>query len=829
MRKYILIIILSITSLCQASDVIRVYWAENFEGYTTASMAQDSLVKNWHAFVSSYGSNGITTLAGSKYWISYYRTGHYAGGNDDGHALNVPIGAQLTQCYYTWDLIIDPNFQPLNQYGYASIKMLDGFTMGYEVMESNGTGMDSSAWGVGSSSNGLGHQGYDLNPYYYDQIHPGPVNQFWTNPIMYFDGGNKHNITVRIVLNTDGKPNGIYEIYYDHVLVGQRTNVLWRSFAQQQEGNNLISATHITYFFGGSGYKYESPRDNWIAKDNIVIYDYAPGSDHYLAGAAPAGYVLPAVTAANKKAPDPYVDSTYTHSSGRIFSQRFIRNGPPRMLGNDTYKTQHINVPNATYIDIKVRKIDVGYKEVTVPYVKIYEGSSLKYTWLKSDESAIIGQTFRISGNTARLDYRLGEYGAGGFAFDYTSDGDDPQPPVDTFDVSNKDTILINFNYAGEVLPNTAQYNRWNNINDYAQNRVWSLKNTKGTSSGIRMKHLSSGIYGISNGISGLAWPDLITTYGWRTSDHNALGQVRFDHLYKDSLYTLTVFSTSFVSLDSTLFTLDGITKSIYHYNNRTQTQSWTFTPTDTTINLSWKDKTGYFGVINLIELYEKTVQVVGPNPDTVQSFNRIRIDLNVDTATTKIDGWNRLAPVKNHSYRLINLNNDVTPVSLKLVSDNVFGEYHGYSPGIYNSRIMKGLWRADGTTGTIRLKGMNVDTTYIITLYASNSTDNIAGHFNNYFISDTMKTMPVYNNSDVVITWTIKPIKDSLDIGWNGGNSYYGNLNAIIIQEVDNYTPTIPTNTIRINAPRIGPGRVPVLPKINGVYYQPVNAVIVN
>ena len=84
-----------------------------------------------------------------------------------------------------------------------------------------------------------------------------------------FTSGRWYNVTIRVVLNTIGSANGIYEGYIDGKLMFQKKDLKYRGVDAVK-----IEKMNISMFFGGSTQDWAPTRDEWIDTDNFVAYTY---------------------------------------------------------------------------------------------------------------------------------------------------------------------------------------------------------------------------------------------------------------------------------------------------------------------------------------------------------------------------------------------------------------------------------------------------------------------------------------------------------------------------------------------------------------------------
>ena len=188
------------------------------------------------------------------------------------------LGQPFEELWFSSDLYADPGFNHISDAGKYSGKMLFGFLGGGQIIGGPWTedkSVDGNAWwahGVWGSSGAL-------MAYIYDQNNPGrAAGELGSIPI---PKGYWVNITRRAVLNTPGLTNGLYEVYADGVLVIQVTDIEMRS-AEQGADYGKIEGLRLSYFFGGSGPDYASPRNNYIRVDNLIAFRFTPTSDHFL-------------------------------------------------------------------------------------------------------------------------------------------------------------------------------------------------------------------------------------------------------------------------------------------------------------------------------------------------------------------------------------------------------------------------------------------------------------------------------------------------------------------------------------------------------------------
>lgn len=132
-----------------------------------------------------------------------------------------------------------------------------------QMLEQGGT---SFAWGVDN--------------YPTDYFLPSSVNySYASGDVSYCIPGKWHNITYRIVMNTinsagTGNYDGILEGYFDGNLVGQVTHMLFRHTSSI--GTDCM---RMYSFFGGGDASYNTPKDEWMRVDNVLIYAFKDNID----------------------------------------------------------------------------------------------------------------------------------------------------------------------------------------------------------------------------------------------------------------------------------------------------------------------------------------------------------------------------------------------------------------------------------------------------------------------------------------------------------------------------------------------------------------------
>jgi hypothetical protein len=456
-------------SVLKSQDTIQYVWYEDFEQLNNDSMQSGPMVKRWQPSCSFYieESNTIENVGGiyGKVWQSIYHKGRYAGGNDDGFSLDIPVGGQYDELWFDNDMFVDPDFNGTSPNGGYSGKILNGFFGGNDVIRGGANteiwDLDSSMYtGNGWTAHGIWGSGYpnSMRPYFYDQLDDGQTHQIQIGSTV--NRGYWLHISRRVKLNTPGKSDGIFEVYFDGVLIGQEKNIMWNSWAEAHNdiypnGIGKIDGLHLCFFAGGGGTTYASPRDNFIYLDNLCVYYYKKSAKSYLSGPAPAKHRIPIVRKkGHKYAPDLLVDEVFQNGTDTIYSHVNTMVYSPYSLKGDVQKKE-IKLTEGP-IKIKFLRFYPGVDnwEGYNSWTKVYSGTGSNKTLLYVFDRGNypdMKNYYTIDNNTATIEYYSGSNLSEGFIATYTNGTNvvveepkpepEPETPVEEPEVNNAPVI----------------------------------------------------------------------------------------------------------------------------------------------------------------------------------------------------------------------------------------------------------------------------------------------------------------------------------------------------------------------------------------------------
>lgn len=400
---------------------IEVFFAETFEGWDTADLASDAITARWQTAAPNWRAGQAIVDAGGEHGEVWQCS--VAAGENYGFERFLLLGEPFEELWFSSDLYVDPEFEHISAAGYYSGKMLFGFMGGGQIVGgewSEDLSPDGNAWWVhgvwGSSGN--------LMPYIYDQLEPGrAIGEEGNIPI---PRGYWVHITRRVRLNTPGVADGLFEVYADGVLAMQVTDITMRS-AEQGVDYGLIEGLRMSYFHGGSGPDFASPRDTYIRVDNLMVFRFTPGSEGYLDGPAPAGHTIPIVrpTASQPVSHVMLRDELFTEPSGTISCTGHpLLTIPP---AGTAPVLKEISLPSGT-ISFAFSKFEPGYDygDRATIVVRVYagrgDGRTLLWTFGREDAGHTMPEgTYTIESREATIEYQPGNnWGARrGWVLDY--------------------------------------------------------------------------------------------------------------------------------------------------------------------------------------------------------------------------------------------------------------------------------------------------------------------------------------------------------------------------------------------------------------------------
>lgn len=295
-------------------EPIEVFFAETFDGWQPEDMDAVTITGRWQTAGPNWHDSQTIVDAGGEHG-EVWRCTVFTGENMGFERL-VLLGQPFEELWFSSDLYADPDFEHISDAGNYSGKMLFGFIGGGEIIGGEwqeDLSPDGNAWWA----HGVWGSAGALMPYIYDQLQPGrAIGEQATIPI---PRGYWVHITRRVKLNTPGVADGLFEVYRDGELAMQVTDIMMRS-EEQGVDYGMIEGLRMSYFHGGSGPDFASPRDNFILIDNLMAFRFRPGTGYDLEGPAPEGFRIPIVrpTESCPVANLILTDELFTDASGTI-------------------------------------------------------------------------------------------------------------------------------------------------------------------------------------------------------------------------------------------------------------------------------------------------------------------------------------------------------------------------------------------------------------------------------------------------------------------------------------------------------------------------------
>jgi hypothetical protein len=232
-------------------------------------------------------------------------------------------------------------------------------------------------------------------------------------------------VTIRLKINDPDKSNGIYEVYNNDVLIYQQTDA---KIVNSIHPEYLIESIYLNSFFGGSGSKYASPKEQYMRFDNLTAFYFPKSSSEYRAGASEKGRKLsvPAAKSYHPQPPNCFTPTVYTMAKGSIVSHCGFYIPAKRA---DVFQTSSIQVAGATALTINVNNFTydgginyLGNKQI----LNIYSGTGtskiLQKTFMNGTYTTV-PTTIKITGNSATIEWQSGSGIESSFLISYTSNG----------------------------------------------------------------------------------------------------------------------------------------------------------------------------------------------------------------------------------------------------------------------------------------------------------------------------------------------------------------------------------------------------------------------
>jgi hypothetical protein len=195
----------------------------------------------------------------------------------------------------------------------------------------------------------------------------------------------------------------------------------------------------------------------------------------------------------------------------------------------------------------------------------------------------------------------------------------EPDPIIDN-PVGATTKIKINFVRDAE-LKGAAD---WNNLIERSNGTTYHLTNENQQLTDLNLVVKSDQIYGSVAGAFPGIYPDEVMKTGWR-ADNYTTKTLRIENLDPQKTYKFEVFGTNTQENSVTTYTIANIAKSLYIFNNKSNTVDWNIKPDKTYIDITWNGGQYYYGFLNSL--------IVSENNN-----NQIALDTEANTQTEQKD-----------------------------------------------------------------------------------------------------------------------------------------------------------------------------------------------
>ncbi|NJK97859.1 MAG: hypothetical protein HC905_25770 [Bacteroidales bacterium] len=271
----------------KVSGKYEIIYANNWENNPPGRYSYDQMKSEFNYGLYEWGLGKRTNIydpkscnvikeGSSKFLRVSFPKGTY--GANHGMSWEGELGRKYSELYLSYDIRFKPGFN------FVKGGKLFGLSGGVFTVPDPPRGMN------GFDALAMWKPDGTIQSYVYHHAYRSRYGEGgnWDPALSKLVPGKWYNITVRVVMNTVGKKNGIFEAFVNGRLVFSRQNYEFRK-------SNLLGIHKITFlsFFGGSSKEHASKQNEYIDFDNIRVFRYANGKGE-IAGfkLSPAGYSM---------------------------------------------------------------------------------------------------------------------------------------------------------------------------------------------------------------------------------------------------------------------------------------------------------------------------------------------------------------------------------------------------------------------------------------------------------------------------------------------------------------------------------------------------------
>jgi hypothetical protein len=257
------------------NDLFNIYFKQDFEHNTLGAYDHDEWRKDWNnpAFETRLNETNIIQSndpeqPGKVMEWTFPKGSVY--GDGGGH-WKAPLGNVYEEVYFSYRVRFKPGFM-----------CVKGGKLPGVVGEPDWGGGGKPSFTQGFRGKLMWDTWQIIGyMYYHNMSHEDWGDAFTFGSGLRVDESRWLTFTTRIVMNTfDGtkaNADGLFEVFYDSVLIWQKTDMIYR---EDINGNIGVSMLEIVSFFGGDPIpEYAAARDEWLRLDDFVVFSYKDGVD----------------------------------------------------------------------------------------------------------------------------------------------------------------------------------------------------------------------------------------------------------------------------------------------------------------------------------------------------------------------------------------------------------------------------------------------------------------------------------------------------------------------------------------------------------------------
>lgn len=242
------------------NDIFNIFHKHDFESNSLGSYKKEEKMRDWNLdYDNRPNFPEIVNFDGSKRARNYYEKGkfaHQTGSDFGGSIKGIP-----DEVYFTYQIFFEKGFDWGRAVKFPGLKMFPTIGAGKGLIPGNG----GSTLRFQSDKNGklrwyVYH--HNMKSFYGDNLK-------WDGYQLVTD--QWYTITLRVVLNTPGKSDGVLQVFINDKLQDSQSNMKFRTKSSVQN----INRQSLSTFMGGADFSYAPSRSQYAWMDNFYIWTYS--------------------------------------------------------------------------------------------------------------------------------------------------------------------------------------------------------------------------------------------------------------------------------------------------------------------------------------------------------------------------------------------------------------------------------------------------------------------------------------------------------------------------------------------------------------------------